>query len=263
MPQITCPNCGTTISLENRREVDFSLIKNATDRRPRTFTELLHITRLSRKTLNNRLKELCAEGILLKQEGMYKLNGASECGNNGEHFMKGLSRVFEDKRLRTGMILIAVLASFSVSGYVLANIMAPNNYVQPKLNPIALGTFTIALNVNNVTDLYAWQAAIAFNSAQMRVIETSPGNLMSVTFPYFDSSGPSDGLQLVAATLKGNATGITGTGTLATIVFEYYVTGYTPPSIVSEKAGFNTLLEDSSLAAIPGGQSLLALTPLN
>ena len=78
MPQITCPNCGTTINLENRRALDFKLIRSATDKTPRTFTELLHITKLSRKTLNLRLKELCAEGILLKNDGMYSSNGASE-----------------------------------------------------------------------------------------------------------------------------------------------------------------------------------------
>lgn len=255
-----CPNCGTTINLENRRDLDFKLIKNATDKHPRTFTELLHITKLSRKTLNLRLKDLCAEGLLIKEEGMYKSNGSSNFGNNGGNIVNGLSRVFADKKIRTGVMLVALLASFSVSGYVLATMIAPKTYVQNDLQPIALGTFTATLNVNNVSDLYFWQAAITFNSAQMKVIETNPGSFMSVEFPYFDSANPSQGLLLLAATLKGNATGITGSGTLATIVFEYYIAGYTPPSIISEKAGFDTVLEDSSLAIIPGGQSLLTLT---
>jgi hypothetical protein len=268
MPQITCPNCGTTISLENRREVDFKLIRDATDRHPRTFTELLHVTRLSRKTLNLRLKELCSEGILLKEEGMYKSNGASEFGNNGGHIVKGFSKMFEDKRVRTGLMLVALLASFSVSGYVLAMMVAPTTYVQPHVELGPLGTLTVAVSVNNVSDLYAWQAAIAFNSTQMRVTETTPGDFMSVEFPYFDSStDTSDGLLLLFGTLKGNATGITGSGTLATIVFEYYFGGYTPPSIVSQKAGFDTWLaqagEDFSLVMIPGGQSLLALAPVS
>lgn len=268
MPQITCPNCGTTISLENRREVDFKLIRNATDRHPRTFTDLLHITRLSRKTLNVRLKELCAEGILLKEEGMYKSNGASEFGNNGGHIVKGISKMFEDKRIRTGLMLVALLATFSASGYVLAMMVAPTTYVQPPVEPTALGTFTMVINVSNVSDLYAWQTAIAFNPTQMKVTDTKPGDFMNVGFPYFDNSTTtSDGLLLLFGTLRGNATGITGSGTLATVVFEYYVAGYTPPSIVSQKAGFDTWLAqlggDYSLVMIPSGQSLLTLAPMS
>jgi DNA-binding Lrp family transcriptional regulator len=263
MPQITCPNCGTTINLENRREVDFKLIRNATDRHPRTFTDLLHITRLSRKTLNVRLKELCAEGILLKEEGMYKSNGASEFGNDGGHIVKGFSKMFEDKRVRTGLMLVALLASFSVSGYVLAMMVAPTTYVQPYVEPKALGTFTVAVDVNNVSDLYAWQAAIVFNSSQIKVNDTNAGDFMKVEYPYFDSSTTtSDGLVLLFGTLRGNVTGITGSGTLATVVFEYYVENYGLPSIVSEKEGFGTWLEDSTLANIPMGQAQLTLPVL-
>ena len=259
MPQITCPNCGTTINLENRRALDFKLIRSATDKTPRTFTELLHITKLSRKTLNLRLKELCAEGILLKNDGMYSSNGASEFGNNGGNIMNNLSRVFSNKKMTTGLMLVAVLACFSASGYVMAMMIAPTTYVQPELKPAALGTFTVALNITNVSDLYSWQAAISFNPNQMSLQVTRPGNFMSVDFPYFVASMPSDDFLLLGATLKGNAAGVSGSGTLATIVFEYYVAGYTPPSIVNEKAGFSTFLEDSSLSTIPGGQTLLTL----
>jgi len=246
--------------LENRREVDFTLIRNATNRHPRTFTELLHITRLSRKTLNVRLKELCAEGILLKEEGMYKSDGASEYEGKGGHFVKGLSRVFDDKRVRTGFMLVALLASFSVSGYVLAKMVAPTTYVQPLVEPKALGTFTMALDANNVSDLYAWQAAIVFNSTQMKVTEARASDFMKSEYPLFDNSTTtSDGLLLLFGSLKGQVQGKTGSGTLAIIVFEYYVNNYGLPSIVSQRAGFDTWLEDSTLATILRGESLLVL----
>jgi hypothetical protein len=260
MPQITCPNCGTTISLESRRELDFTLIRNATDKHPRTFTELLHITRLSRKTLNLRLKMLCAEGILMKEEGMYKSNGASEIGNSGGHLMNGLSRVFNDKRMRTGLILVALLATFSASGYVLAMIAAPTTYVQPYVIPRTLGTFTMTLNVSNVNDLYAWQAAIAFNQTQLKVAEAKAGDFLKVEYPLFDNSTSTRaGLLLLFGGLRGNVQGKTGSGVLATIVFEYYVSNLTLPTLVSHAAGFDTWLEDSTLATIPGGPSLLGL----
>lgn len=260
MPQITCPNCGTTISLENRREVDFALIRNATNRRPRTFTELVNITKLSRKTLNIRLKELCAEGILTKEEGMYKSNGASGLGNNGGHLMKGLSRVFDDKRMRTGLMLIALLTAFSVSGYVLAMIVPPFTYIEPQAAPKPIGSFTMALVVSNVKDLYAWQAVITFNSTQISVVEAQAGDLMKGEFPLFsNSTDTNSGLLLLTETLEGNANGKTGSGTLATITFEYYVNQYKLPSLADQNAVFGTWLEDSSLTTIPNGQTLLTL----
>jgi hypothetical protein len=264
MPQITCPNCGTTISLESRREVDFTLIRNATDKRPRTFTELLHITRLSRKTLNIRLKDLCAEGILLKQEGMYKSNGASAYTNNGGHLMKSLSRTFDDKRLRTGIILVALLASFSVSGYVLAMMAAPTPSVSPILESHVLGYFTMALNVSNVRDLYAWQTAVVFNPTQVKVIEAKAGDFMKVDYPLFvNSTSTPDGVLLLGASLEGNVKGTDGSGTLATIIFAYYVNSYALPALTSSSNGFDTYLEDSGLAPIPSMQTLLTLNVLS
>ena len=261
MPQITCPNCGTTINLENRRQVDFTLIRNATDKRPRTFTELLHVTKLSRKTLNLRLKDLCTEGLLTKEEGMYKSNGASKFGNNGGRFMKSLSRGLDDRRMRTGLTLIAILAFFSVSGFVLAMMVAPTTHVEPHVvEPKALGTFTMALDASNVKDLYAWQAAIVFNPTQVKVNEAKAGDFMKAEYPLFvNSTDTMDGLLLLSGSLEGNAQGMTGSGTLATIVFEYYVNSYELPSIANQEAGFDTWLGDSSLATIPGGRTLLTL----
>jgi len=56
-----------TINLEKRKEIDFYLIKKTTKNTPQTFTELLHITRVSGRTLSVRLKELCEKGILPKK----------------------------------------------------------------------------------------------------------------------------------------------------------------------------------------------------
>jgi hypothetical protein len=261
MPQVTCPNCGTTINLENRRELDFALIRNATGRHPKTFTELLHITKLPRKTLNSRLKQMCAEGILTKEEGMYKSNGASD-RNNGGHVMKGLSRVFDDRRVQTGFILVALLVCFSVSGYVVATMVAPT-VVEPIKAPTILGDFTMVLNVTNVSDLYAWQAAIMFNQGQITVIEAKVGSFLPAQYPMFlNSTDTAPGLLLLYGGLKDMVPGETGSGTLATIVFGYYVNHYELPYIVDQQAGFDTWLENSSMATIPAGQTLLTLTPV-
>jgi hypothetical protein len=251
--------------LENRRELDYTLIRNATDKRPRTFTELLHITKLSRKTLNSRLKEMCAEGILIKSEGMYKSNGTSGFGSDGGHHLKSLSRVFDDKKMRTGLMLVALLVSFSLSGYVLAMMYKPFTGVETtSTEPKPLDTFTMVLSVNNVNDLYSWQVAIVFNSTQVKVVNASAGDFLNPesTPPYLEySTDTAPGLVLLTGSLEGNVPGKSGSGTLATIVFEYYANGYDPPRIVSQEANFDTWLMDSTLTMIPGGQALLTLSP--
>lgn len=72
-PQITCPHCGNTINLENRKEVDFEKITYALNNSSKTFTELLEITNLPRKTLSLRLKDLCNSGSIVK-DGGYRLS---------------------------------------------------------------------------------------------------------------------------------------------------------------------------------------------
>jgi PKD repeat protein len=79
-PQITCPHCGSTINLENRKEVDFEKIMHALGKSPRTFTELLNMTNLPRKTLSLRLKDLCASGSIMK-DGGYHLNPSNVSAN--------------------------------------------------------------------------------------------------------------------------------------------------------------------------------------
>jgi hypothetical protein len=197
----------------------------------------------------------------MKDEGMYKSNGGSQFGNNGGHLMKGLSKAFDDKRIRTGLMLVALLASFSVSGYVLAIIAAPTVSILPEVGPKALGSFTMALNVSNVQDLYIWQTAIVFNQSRMNVVEAISGDFMKAEYPLFvNSTTTANGLLLLCGSLEGSVPGKTGSGNLATIIFEYYVSSYELPSIASQKAGFDTWLEDSMGADISGGQSLLTLT---
>lgn len=227
-----CPNCGTTINLENRKEVDFNLIRNATGKHPRTFTDLLHITKLSRKTLSLRLKGLCKDGVLIKEEGMYKLNGVTKSENNNRNFVKGFSSVLNDKRMRRGLLLIALCASFSFSGYALAMLLAVPQLEEIPHKPVILGNFTLALEVSNVNDLYAWQVSIDFNSTQLKALKVSPGDFFEVEFPCFvNASDVDDGVLLLGGTLKGDALGKDGSGTLATITFGYYVADYVSPTV--------------------------------
>ena len=243
MPRIICPNCGKTINLENRREVDFQLIKKATYKRPCTFTELLHITKLPRKTLSLRIKQLCDMGALIKRNRLYCANGMHGIKNAG---FTRCSRFFDDTKIKTcGMLLIFILL-FSVSGYVLA-LMTTGPEKLENLKPTILGNFTVLLNVNEVTDLWAWQVVIKFDSSELTVLSVSSGEFFKVgeEFPDILWDAYSDRL-LIGNTMYPGETAKSGSGTLAIIVFGYFVEDYRPPEIVSRSFdAFETYLIDS------------------
>jgi len=261
MPKVTCPNCGLTISLENRREIDYDLIMDAT-KKSATFTELLHATKLSRKTLSIRLKELCRNGAIVKSDGVYKLGDSSQVENHSTRtFQVGnlgrrFSRAFRDRRVRTVVWMLMLVTSFSASGYVLAMLfVSPPPPVHNE--PVIIGYSAMALEVSNVNDLYSWEVAISFNATELKVLQVTPGDFVGLEFPLFcNSTDTGEGLLLVAGCLKGDVAGKSGSGTLATIVFGYFTSNYKAPLIVPKEMGFETFLEDSNLADIPIGTKL-------
>jgi DNA-binding Lrp family transcriptional regulator len=254
-----------TINLENRRKIDFGLIKNATGKHPRTFTELLHITKLSRKTLNLRLQELCKEGVLIKYDGGYRLNGSLHNEDKGKDFVKGFLNGFHNKKLRTGLILIAFMISFSTSGYVLAKFLTPpqQQFIET-LEPAILGNFTMSLYIHNVKDLYAWQAVIIFNSSELKVLEVLPGDFLKIEYPYFvNVTDVIDNGLFLGGTMCGNVHGIDGSGELATVTFGYFVDNYKEPTIVPKQGFLETGIADSAGSPINLNEStMLTLTPL-
>jgi len=260
MPQITCPNCGTTINLENRKRTDFDLIVRATKKKPRTFTELLHITRLPRKTLSLRLKELCIQGSLIKRDHVYKLNGASTFENLTIGPVKGLSRIFQNGRTRTGFVLIMLFICFSTSGYVLAMFFPLPSIKEPSQEPVIIGSFAMNLNVNNVTDLYGWQVPIAYNQSELKILKIAQGELKS--FPYVLNQTELKGELLLGGALAlGPVPGISGSGTLATVTFGYFTENYDLPQIALN-ATFGILMFNSQKSIIPLEDSTLTLSPV-
>jgi hypothetical protein len=256
MPQITCPNCGMTINLENRREIDFNLIKGAASKSPRTFTEFLHITKLSRKTLSLRLKELCRNGALVKREGVYKLNEALEFKDNGRDLMKGLSSVLSNRRMRVCLMLITFLLGSSVSGYVLAAFLVKPQFPQRQ----AIGNFMMSFNVSDVENLYAWQIVIAFNSSELEVEKVTSGNVVGTAYPFFvNATDVGEGALLLGGSLFGSVPGknISDSRRLATIVFGYFVDQYEDPEIIPRIGWFETLLLDSEGSLIVDSSSII------
>ncbi len=262
MPQIRCPNCGMTISLKNRKEADLEMITNAVRSGPRTFTYLLHMTKLPRKTLSLRLRELCDGGYMAKDEGGYVLNGSPMIQSRISGAFRRFSAIPTDKRVRAGIMLALLVVSMPVAAQVLAQLFqSPQTPPAglPVVNPPAvIGTFTMVLDVQNVNDLYFWQVAIGFNTEEMKVLEVTPGIYPESEYAGMLSNVDDDrGLVTLGDFLLPPASGWSGSGRLATIVFGYFVAEYTPPSIRTD-AVQETLLLDSTGNIIPISHVTLA-----
>ncbi len=240
------------------------MIKNATEKKSRTFTELLHITKLPRKTLSLRLKELCETGALVKAEHRYGLNGASDYGDRGRS-LRGIPDMLSNGKVRTGFMLVALLACFSVSGYVLAGLFSLPSPSEEAPEPVLAGTFTMALDIHDVENVFDWQVAIVYDSSLLTVEETAPGGFLGEEPPFalVTATDSLPDLLLLGGTLKGEPgaplPGMSGSGRLATITFGYYEGGYGEPQIVEEKV-FRTFLEDPQGSLIPIGEGTLTLT---
>jgi hypothetical protein len=265
VPQIRCPNCGLTINLENRKDTDVRLITTAVQHSASSFTDLLRSTKLPRKTLSLRLKEMCRNGVLAKVDGAYRLNGISGPEKRVANPFNRVASVVSDRRIK-GLILLGVLLiGLPAVSYALAPLFPHNPSTNVAPEPELLGGFAVAVEVHDVKDLYAWQAVIAFNTSELEFLKIAAGKDFNVTFPFFPQ--PSDlghGMMLVGATLEGSSPGVDFPvkGTLAVMVFGYYVGNYQLPRIVRSGGGFQTELLDSQPREIPLSDSTLSLTIL-
>jgi len=268
MPQIQCPNCGTTINLENRRTIDFNLILRAVQKKPKTFTDLLHITHLPRKTLSLRLKALCKSGAIEKEEGGYRSNGWSP-NMRGEK-MSTTSINFPKPWLTRKQILVALLLlciGVPLGAQVHAMLFPYSPPPSPP-SPKYYGTLTVNVNIYNVIDLYAWQIGIRFNPGELVYYNDTEGAfLLTANPPYgtvyrcVDEVYKEDGELLLGSCLIGGPIqGASGSGTLATITFKIKCEG-TPdlPRIVFDERLLETVFVDSDGCAIPIESGMLTI----
>jgi len=243
MPQIRCPNCGTSINLEMRRETDLNLIVKSLRTGPKTFTQLLKITRLPRKTLSLRLKELINSEMVTKGAG-YRLNGsASSCMSRGIK----LSRVFPYSRKNTMLMLLMLCVGFLLAqAYARYMVAPPIEPIEPTTTPVVTATFDVDIVVHNAANLYSWQVKIVFDPAALIVtnlvegqfLEKDGGTTLFVAatkitkcvfsedtlnttdqFTLIMNDENSADSVLVGGTLIGEALGVSGDDVLATITF--------------------------------------------
>ncbi len=251
MPQVRCPSCGITINLEGRRETDYELVLSSLRRVPKTFTDLLHETRLPRKTLSLRLKELIESGAIIKDNG-YRLNGSSasipvkSLTKKGYGLKSRMVRFIRDNpHGNRDAFLIGAVFVFMILG--------PLMFVQPFTSPIAHahsfdivpsagGEFNLVVGVQSVDYLYAWQGKIRYNPNVFQIKEIIAGNFLSANTLVLNSSDSiipdagaypeavmafscdgEQGMLFIGGTLIGDSPGKTGDGKLAVVTFEVLV----------------------------------------
>lgn len=251
MPQIRCPNCGMTISLKNRKEIDLDMITNAVRSGPKSFTYLLHATKLPRKTLSLRLRELCEGGVMMKNEGIYVLAGVPQAEDRIGGCFRRFSAIPTDKRIRAGILLALLIVSSPVAAQVLASLfVTPRNEPPPINEPPVIGSFTMTLGAGNVKDLCYWEVQIAFNSDQMKILDIGSGDFPEGAYKGLLNSTNAGMLALGSAILGPNPTGWDGPGKLATITFGYFVNEYSTPAIVSEQKKKKKRVEGLAVSAV-------------
>lgn len=261
MPRIRCPNCGTSINLENRRQLDYKMIVSALNRGSKRFTDLLKITGLPRKTLSMRLAALCDSGVVVKDDG-YSLNGSVHLEKwskldafEGQH----LAKPFKLTRRNVLLAVMLVLIAAPMAANVLATMFKPPP-PSPTPTPQFIGTFKVHIKVHDVTDLYAWQAVIFANSSELVFVDAVEGEFMQknapqgTTFVFADeqSNPHTPNIVLVGNSLLGDISGVNGTGTLATLTFGFKSENYALPRIIYDHKVHETFLLDSNLADIQG-----------
>lgn len=256
MPQVRCPNCGVTINLENRREIDFDLIVGSLKKGPKTFTQLLRTTRLPRKTLNIRLKDLIDSGIIVK-DGGYSLTDSPQTHEfqarrsiKKIHNLKSKAIRFVKENPNGNRDAFLILALFALMMIGITHpLMVRANRVH-NINAgyqIADRIFEVRIGITNAVDLYSWQGKITYDPTILKVADVAAGEFLSseaivinatgevysTTTSYSASSilifatdtNSMGGDLLIGGSLLGQVQGSYGAGALATITF----------SIINEK----------------------------
>lgn len=197
---------------------------------PKTFTQLLMVTRLPRKTLSIRLKELVDSGTVVK-DGGYRLTSSSHSLSKGLNLMT--SRFLNENlagksnAITLTTLLILLIVPFLVTPFALSQ----------------QNTFVVKVKVTNAIDLYAWQVRVNFDPKSSSAVNVVPGDFFGfdalVVDATFSSVPPSnDELQsfhgnylfvfntrisyggiLLGGTRIGKVAGLSGDGVLATITF--------------------------------------------
>ena len=253
--------------METRREVDDQLILKALRNGQKTFTQLMRESHIPRKTLNLRLKKLIDSGLIVKNGG-YQLSSSAPAYTiwRGINLKKsgfirenlnGKSNAF----ILIGLIVFAMASNFTMS------------LASPKSN-----LFTVKIKVSGAVNLYAWQTEVVYDPNVLTIVDIEQGGFLSTNVLTVNSTiiriPPINAIEifegnsifvfnsrveygriLVGETRVGNATGVSGDGTLAIMTFSIRTeTGifypYIENSVLLEKDNQNNIVPTEGLLVI-------------
>ncbi|MEM2972375.1 MAG: cohesin domain-containing protein [Candidatus Bathyarchaeia archaeon] len=96
-------------------------------------------------------------------------------------------------------------------------------YVAPSTVTVTVGqTFSVSIEISDVTDLYAWEFKLKWNPAFLNALRVMEGDFLKSggNIFFWQIINNSRGCLLAICTFYGNIPGVNGSGTLAIIEFE-------------------------------------------
>jgi hypothetical protein len=241
------------------------MILKALEGKGRTFSELLKITKLPRKTLSLRLKQLINDEEIMKNGRYYVNNGKSRTAEG--LLDKEISFPSNKKLLASLIILMLGIPSISLA---LALFYQP----QPA-EPQPIGYLRVEVYVNNVTDVYAWQVGIRYNHTNLKIISVKPGNFLTQNIDLRSEKLSQDveiyentlffhktldgGILVACQTLTGNSSSVNGSGILLIVEFAYFYKYEEVSIIYNESPQYDTGLLRKDATELPISKDTITL----
>ena len=159
-----------------------------------------------------------------------------------------------DSRVAILAVLLLIVSSASTAGVGLSSMGMADALPTLQMNPSYIvvtntsSPFSLDVTVSNITDLYAWQVAIYFENTKVNIVGATQGDFLSPVnsttwVPTWNNNyNSTHGEVTLYCTLESPISGVSGTGTLATIIFQ--VVGGGNATLHFDTS--NTLLLDSS-----------------
>ena len=148
-------------------------------------------------------------------------------------------------------IQVWLLASLAACAFTTRPAFAdPIISIQPPVStPLVGSLFDVLVDVSSITDLFAYQFDISFDPAILSAVGTAEGGFLATGGSTFFTPGSIDNttgtVTFTSASLVGALSGVTGSGTLATMTFSALALGSSALDLS------NVILLDSGLVDVP------------
>jgi adhesin HecA-like repeat protein len=141
--------------------------------------------------------------------------------------------------------------------------------ISPITETVTAGTqFTIDVNTSGISDLYAYQFDVSFNPTVLNAVSCTEGSFLSTGGATFFIPGTVDNssgvVSATANTLLSAVPGVSGSGTLAQVVFQAISSGVSTISVAGVQlldSAFNSIdstATDGSITVSSGGGTFTA-----